>query len=68
MTEIINRLNIKYKPWKIYGVKDDKKVVFAENSAEEAEKRKASLEKEGWTNVRIIAGKAEETPAEQEAA
>lgn len=60
---ITNNLNIKYKPWKISGTKDNKKKIWAETTAEKAEKRKEELEKDGWENIKIIEGKELEQAA-----
>jgi hypothetical protein len=64
MTELINKLNIKYKPWKISGVKDGNKKVWAETSQTASDERVATLEKDGWNTIIVIDGKE----IEQEAA
>ena len=61
MTAITNKLQIKYKPWKIYGSKNGQKTVWAETTETSANKRQETLEKDGWSQVRIITGKEAES-------
>ena len=54
---LINKLNIKYKPWKISGSKDGNKKIWAETSQADADKRVKELEKDGWEHIHTIAGR-----------